>query len=199
MIIYGFTGYKGTGKDTAAHILADILIETGQATSVRRVAFADNLKLIAGHAFGRSYSSSDKAVLDHMNAYKNGGTISGFDGSGERLFGTTYRSYLQDMGLAAREVIGIDVWLDAALPTAAADLEWRYPNTDALLVTDVRFPNECARLQALDGKLIEIVREGCRPDGHASENGVDKEYIAFTVPNNGTREELETKLREVVA
>lgn len=80
----------------------------------------------------------------------------GWDGAKD----DTGRRLLQDLGVAAREVLGPDVWVNAALADLPPDV----------VVTDVRFPNEARAIQELGGRLVLVTRPGLGPvNDHVSE------------------------------
>jgi hypothetical protein len=59
-----------------------------------------------------------------------------------------------------------------------------------VVVTDVRFENEAARILAEGGYVLEITRPGHKPDGHASEDGLHEALIDGLIINNESIEDL---------
>jgi hypothetical protein len=94
------------------------------------------------------------------------------------------RRLLQDTGVAARTLIGEDVWISAAL----ADLD----PSEKVVVTDVRFKNEAEMIRLLGGQLWRIKRFNTNAvNDHVSEIDLDGYAVDQIFLNNGTLEDLE--------
>jgi hypothetical protein len=150
--LVGVMGYAQAGKDTF-----------GTALGYDRIAFADQLKALALAChpeirFWVEEKGWEWAKLNHPGC----------------------REFLQDLGVGAREIIGPNVWVDAAF------LGWN--PTRPTVITDVRFPNEVQAIRDRGGLIVKIVREGHKPpNNHVSETYVDEvdpDYI-FTAPYPG--------------
>ena len=181
MNLIGITGFKTSGKDTTYEAIRTLT--EGQA--VRR-AFADNLKRIGALALGLDFEA--------MDYFKEEGRAEVWDG--EWLTTVRGRQYLQNLGVGAREVFGLNFWVDQVLPIdkARRELIWRDPKTNELpkwaVVTDVRFPNEAHRVLDLGGEVWEVVRPGLESDGHASEIPLPRYLVTRTLNNNSTIHDL---------
>jgi hypothetical protein len=103
------------------------------------------------------------------------------------------RELLQRYGTEAhRDVFGSDFWVDMALPLAT-DHEDKI-----LVVTDMRFPNEVARVKELKGQTWKIIREtSSLHKDHASEQNLDDEIDVF-VNNTGTIDDLRKVIKEIL-
>lgn len=180
MVILGLVGYAGAGKDTAADALPEF----------ERVAFADPLRTAAGALFGL-----EMPVPPHLK------TAPG-------LTGVSYRRGLQ--------VLGTDVVRDQ-FSTLFPELKWpssehwihllkaRLDPAKDYIITDVRFPNEAAAIQAWGGFLVLIHRDtfdAGRADLHPSETGVaeiarSESLVQFVVYNDSTTTRLHEKMHDV--
>lgn len=96
------------------------------------------------------------------------------------------RERLQRFAMAARSVLGVDVWLDAAL----ADVD---PLFDDVVFTDVRFPNEAQRIRELGGTVWRIIRPGTEPvNGHPSETALTSADADVIIYNDSTLQDLQS-------
>lgn len=149
-MLIGLAGYAGAGKDAIASEFIKIRPE------FTRVAFADALKAYV--------CATNPRVRNLVRAF-------GWDAA-KRSF-PDVRETLQTVGMAAREHIGEDVWIRAALQT-------RGP----VIVTDVRFPNEADAIRRRGGYVVRIRRPGVGPvNGHATETALDGYPTALTIDN----------------
>ncbi len=131
--LVGLVGYAQAGKDTFAGYLG-----------FKRFAFADTLKAVA-------YDTNP-----HLRAYVD--SIGWEEAKKKRGM----REFLQDLGIAVREHLGPDTWVDAAFGN--------YDASVATVFTDVRFPNEIEAIRAAGGIIVRIDRVGHQPvNSHVSE------------------------------
>ncbi|WJN62761.1 deoxynucleoside monophosphate kinase [Streptomyces phage phiScoe15] len=179
-LLIGLSGYAGSGKDEAAKVLV--------AGGWRRDAFADRLReflyalnpLIPGHV-----GAGNLRLANVVDAY-------GWD-SAKRTF-PEVRSLLQRCGTeAGRQVLGSDVWVKALMSEFDA-------GSEALVVTDVRFPNEADAIRQAGGVLVRIERPGVgpntAPDGtvHSSDVALDGYDFDVVVQNDGDVTDLHERL-----
>lgn len=205
MKVIGINGHKGAGKGEVGRLLKEEL----PGENVLLLGFADKLKILAAKALG--FDRSDEECIDLMNSVKDAAYLSIlYDepdlpsthiADNSMLHGITGRQYLQFFGDNTRNVLGYDVWVDAVLPGASGPLTHQsalramYPNVDYLVFTDLRYRNEAERVLAMDGVNWEILRPGCEPDGHISENKLPRQLIAHQIDNSGNLEHLRDQVR----
>lgn len=151
--LIGLTGRKGAGKDT----VAAVLFERGFAN----LKFAGALKAMIAELL--RYQGADEATIDRMieGDLKEVPT--------DLLAGKTPRWAMQSLGTEwGRDLIGENLWVDATMNKAAT--------LPQVVITDVRFPNECAAVQEAGGRMIRInpVGSGCTTDIHESEAHIDR-------------------------
>ncbi len=131
--LVGLVGYAQAGKDTFAGYLG-----------YKRIAFADVLKAVA-------YDTSPE-LRAHV-LYR------GWEFAKQQ---PGMREFLQDLGIAVREHLGMDTWVNAAFKD--------YDPSVATVITDVRFPNEIAAIRERGGIIARIDRTGNEPvNSHVSE------------------------------
>jgi hypothetical protein len=197
MRLIGLSGLKTSGKDTVCGLISEF------EPDVKRVGFADKLKIMAAMALG--FEDDPEVLIALMNKCKENWTLRlCFAGGDEEQFNRlTGREYLQWFGSNGRKVFGNTFWIDQVLPLPSADrrpdireqdnyagLIARYPGAAIVCITDVRYENEARRVKDLGGEIWEIVRPGLESDGHASEAGLPRELIDVTIPNDGTLQQL---------
>ena len=73
------------------------------------------------------------------------------------------------------------------------------PLFNVIAIDDCRFDNEPELVKELGGIVIEILRPGCVPDGHASEQGISPYLIDRQILNDGTIEQLKEKVLSLVS
>lgn len=160
-MLVGVSGYAGSGKDEVGKIL---VAEQG----FRRVAFADKLRAVLYDASPELRSLVDAVGWDNAKTHDS------------------VRSTLQRFAMAARSVLGVDVWLDAAL----VDVD---PLFDDVVFTDVRFPNEAQRIRELGGVVWRIIRPGTEPvNSHASETSLTSADADVVIYNDSTLQDLQS-------
>lgn len=168
--LIGLVGKAGSGKDT----LADEIAVDGW----EKVAFADSLKHLCMDYLGLSYE----------DAYTQEGKMRFND-----VWGMTNRAILQKVGTEAmRNGFDNDVWVKILKIKVKKMLD----EGRKVIVTDCRFDNECQMIEDLGGIVVEIVRDSQSQNlsaieqKHASEQPVNRKFVAFTVNNNGEKSEL---------
>jgi hypothetical protein len=181
-MIAGLTGLKNSGKDT----IADFLVEYHGFT---KVSFAGTLK--------RSVAELFNITLDEIEQWKNDPdcTVQIRRNYGGQTPGTqvessmTFRYMLQRYGTEAhRNIFGSNFWVEQLVAKLRYGIDY--------VITDVRFNDEAFAITEMSGFIYEVYRPGLEPDGHASENGVDPQYITGTIRNTGTIEQLHNEVEE---
>jgi hypothetical protein len=196
-LLLGFAGLKGSGKDTAA----DLVAKHFPANTVARVAFADPLKrmaLAAGYPEHVLWGPTEARAWVHPQT------------------GVSARRFLQVMGTEAGRGLSPTIWIDLFRATFAQiqSLSGAYERTlgfvpsaaappiQLVLVTDVRFANEAEALPKLGGRVLLIQRPGIDTgDPHESERWAREDAprtVDWQIPNDGTLRDLETQMQRVV-
>lgn len=172
-MIVGLGHRAGVGKDTAA---AGLSIH-----GFYRVAFADALKALALDANPHVYAGFD------VGRYQPLKDVVGEIGWESAKRYPEVRALLQRLGVAARDLLGSDVWVEAAWGTVRTARLRGY----SVVITDVRFPNEFDRVRREGGVLIRIDRPGVDPaNDHVSEHALDGADWDAVVVNDGTPDQL---------
>ena len=198
------SGIIGSGKDTIADYLANF-------HEYRRESFAGNLKDAVSSIFGW-----DRILLEGRTAESRAWREEVDEWWSERLGipNLTPRWVLQYFATdICRDAFHSDIWI--------ASLENKLRNSkDNIVITDCRFPNEFAAIKAAGGIVIQITRgeapvwksdailamngdSGARQrltsqKVHSSEWAVFTIDFDFTIENNGTIDELYSKVKELV-
>lgn len=163
--IIGFTGLKGSGKDTAA--LA--FIQRGYVN----VKFADPLKLMLRTLL--EYKGAHPALIDRM-----------IDGDlKEKQVGyldmKTPRHAMQTLGTEwGRQLMDQDFWVDTFMERCAWVLR-----ESPIVVTDVRFPNEVEAVHRLGGMIYRVENPNkVIADIHPSEAHIPTLPVDGEIPND---------------
>lgn len=198
--LVGLTGWKQSGKNTAAQVLVDHLGFVPDA-------FADDLKGIVYDIRGISVRvpatvlSSDPRRPMHKPEqflpYQEVVDRLGLDNAKELV--PDVRLILQTFGTEAmRSRFGERVWSDRVMARVAARRAEPWPPRTA--VTDVRFPDEADVLRSAGGLLIRVVRPGqVLPEGaHASEAAIASLEVDAEVVNDGSVALLHARVLEAL-
>ena len=129
------------------------------------------------------------------------------------LHNYTYRTFLQRLGTEAmRQRLHQDIWVNALMfEYLPLDPEKRRSVGNVLdysdytdytwpgwVITDLRFNNEAVAVREREGVIIEIVKLNVEHTStHGSEEGIDHDYINYTIQNDGTYEDLFNKLQQL--
>lgn len=142
--LIGVSGYAQAGKDTIGGILCD-------AWGFERVAFADALKAVLYDV--------DVSVRCDVDLYD-------WETSKARQGAPHTRALLQRLGVAVREHVSADAWVDAAFR--------KLKPGGAYVVTDLRFENEFNEIKRRGGQVWRVTRPGFGPaNDHLSEVALD--------------------------
>jgi hypothetical protein len=177
-MIIAFTGYKGSGKDTAAKALKDFTV----------YKFADGLKAMLGsYLFLYGHSAEE---VDYMLENPIGKEL-----PTEALMGQTPRWAMQSLGTEwGRKLIHDDLWWSLMRKRLLLAKE----QNKNVVITDLRFLNEAMLLYSLGGTVIRITRPNTVAGFHQSEKELDLIVPQYTIANNGTTEELLSKVSSIL-
>ena len=180
--IIGISGRKRSGKDTFAEQLV-------KEHGFTRIAFADPLKAVARELDPVvDVHQATPYVVQRIRLSDVLGPDDDWETAKEL---PEVRRLLQALGVAVREHIDSEVWVDAALVKAAA-----VPGP--VVITDVRFPNEAERVRWDGGKVVRVNRPGLpQTDLHISETALDDLVADYVVGNGGTVADLHESADEV--
>ncbi len=193
--MFGFSGQKGSGKDTLAN------------TCKIKLSFAEPLKTMCSAVFGDIFSDSDKnktmsikmnagqiaRLVIEINKYEKIAAEKIINDLTDKTF-TSPREILQYIGTdIIRKYVNDNFWINI--------MENRVNNCveSSVGVSDVRFPNERKLLRKYGYKLILVRRDLVKDQAsfHSSENsfGLEEEYD-YIINNNSSIEDLYTKWEE---
>ena len=166
-MIIGLSGYARSGKDT----VAKTLIERYGYT---RVAFADKIRDIVWDA---------NPILKD-NEFKVQGVVNAYGWDVAKTQFPELRRLLQAVGVAARDHLGDDVWISAAVKDLDPDKDY--------VITDVRFQNEANIIKNMGGQIWRVVRPGVEAiNSHISESEMDSYEVHQVIMNDGDLESLD--------
>jgi hypothetical protein len=181
-MIIGLTGRKNAGKDTAAQYFVD-------KHGFEKIAFADGLKAATCALFDitpewiEQYKNDVSVRVQLVRRYSQPSLTDATEYKAEM----SLRQFLQRMGTeVGREVFGSSFWVELLHDRLSANKNY--------VISDVRFNNE----SPICDYMIEIVRNNIGNDPHVSEQGLREELIDYIVPNNGSIEDLHSRLEAVM-
>lgn len=187
--LIGINGFKGAGKDTIGKIFVE-------DHGFKRIAFADKLKDAVAALWGipRHWVDDYKDPDAHSYVTLHGGEPDNLGSTTQRSM--DWRDFLKRFGTEmGRDVFGNDFWVDQLLPMKewpVAQADKRYHGNRC--VTDCRFANEMGRIKSLGGHIIRVERPGLVSDGHRSEEVPESWMIDYTIHNDGTIDDLHSKV-----
>jgi hypothetical protein len=204
--IIGLIGKKGSGKDTAARPLID-------EHDFAHVKFAQPLKQLICDVFDIHLHYLEDPIFKEEK-FIEPWTITeedcnrfidlipfNFESAGQTdiirdiLEGREIETLRELMQLIGTDICrSLDPDFFTKLGSSSID-RWSSIN-EPVIITDIRFPNEVKEIKNRNGLIVQIVRPGeIDEDSHESENQSLKADI--TIINNGSIEELQTKLKEI--
>lgn len=177
--IIGFGHRKRVGKDQSAKFLDTHL--RCNAIKSSKLSFASKLKDVCYTLYGWAGLQPGIFYEDEANAHLREVILPDI--------GMTPREIWIKVGNKLREVYA-DTWIDAALRTKIS--------ADILIVTDVRFPNEVAKIQSLGGHVFKIKRPGVPVSDDASDSALD-DFTGWNgiIDNDGDLKVLHGKIKDL--
>lgn len=198
---FGFTGKKNSGKDAAASALGDL--------GVRRIAFADALKVVCMDLYDLSYnqcfgSIAEKERFDDRWGMSAREILQRFGTEGARVavhpetwIAALFRDVeaYEERGLVRHYDVTIRrwTWIAPPGPMRAIRRMWAIP--------DVRYQNEVDAIHAHGGFVFRITRPDAstgRFENHTSETSVDTLNVDGEIKNDGTLDEFKRAVRSLV-
>jgi hypothetical protein len=209
-MIIGFSSHQRSGKDSAGKMLTDLAQKDGIEFTNKK--FAGYLKTITAMLTG-----IPEALLEDDDMKRSFLPAEWDDVNLIRLVGNvidakmTVREFMQKIGTdAIRNNLHPNTWVNALMKDYVPKLysepvpndnDWNMRivhHSSNWIITDVRFPNEFDAIRARGGILIRINRGGPPQDIHMSEIALDLvKNWDYIIDNNGTLEELQTKLKHI--
>ena len=164
-------GISGKKRSGKDTVFSMIDAITAHEVRTTRTAFGDQIK---------------REIAESMNI-----NVADIDADKER-----FRPLLQFWGAEYRRgYCGDDYWIKKMRLAAAT-----WYARDWLIITDVRFPNEAELVRELDGVLIRVERDTGLDDTHDSETALDDyDHFDFRLKNDGSLDDLETAVVEIVS
>ena len=170
MQLIGISGKMGSGKDTLYSIISN------RFPGYENKKFAYKVKLTACMLTGLPMLVFEKPM------YKNYPLSD---------WGMTVREFLQKLGTdCIRKQLHPNAWVKALFADFTEESLW--------VITDVRFPNEAQAIIDRGGILIRVVRDGIPTSDHESETALDNWEFEHVITNNGSLEDLEIKVMQIL-
>ena len=156
-IFVGIGHVARVGKDTAAEALCRDL-------QFQRRSFADPLRDLA-YETNPLVTSATRTVNTDIGHGRLQWVLNGSGGweQAKNMY-PEVRTFLQNLGSAARKTFGEDFWIERLLASAKG--------VDRIVIPDVRHQNEADAIRARGGILIRINRPGRVAAGHISETAL---------------------------
>lgn len=171
MKVIGLTGTAGSGKDTVANIIENLV-----TNKVHKYSFSTPVKEAASVITGL-----DPIYFDSNNPERE---------AIHPIWGLSPRKILQLLGTdCCRDIIHKDIWIKLAQVAYHTALH-KYPQPKYFVITDVRFNNEAEWIKSLNGEVWNIIRSnkniGDRgtESNHETERGIFPRYHDEIIDNN---------------
>ena len=207
-MIIGISGKIGSGKDTIGEIIQHICITNG-GREFQIKKFAGKLKTIASLLTGiplYEFELQDfkKTLLGEEWGTVRQNPLNAIPPFEDVQFNElmSVRELLQKLGTEAmRDGLHQNVWVNALMCDYRRP-KMSEPNPSNWVITDVRFPNELAVVNDVNGLTIRVVRPqietaNFKPQ-HPSETALDKAKFDYTIINDAGIPELIEKVREIL-
>lgn len=199
-MIISISGKIGSGKDTAARLLQEMMPEMNWINKKWAGKLKDVAEIISGIPKEKFEDQEFKKTLMGIEWATWHPNI-------DRPEYMTVRDFLQLLGTEAlRDGLHKNTWVNALLADYKEETfvdnegltRYRHPHW---IITDTRFPNELAAVKEKHGITVKIVRDGITNVGatHASETALD--HITdwdYVIDNNGSLEDLKRQLSEII-
>uniref|UniRef100_A0A6C0EFE5 Deoxynucleoside monophosphate kinase n=1 Tax=viral metagenome TaxID=1070528 RepID=A0A6C0EFE5_9ZZZZ len=177
VFVIGITGKKGHGKDTVGKIL--------NKYGYKRIAFADPLKEACRCIFGFTDEQLYGDEKEKTDPFWNVTPRHILQYVGTDLFRDQLGFVVPDLGK--------DIWIKSA------EKHIESSGFDKIVITDVRFQNEVDMILKKGGYVVRVTRPSIKSgDTHVSETHIDDLVVNNDILNDGTIEDLEQKVKDIL-
>jgi hypothetical protein len=175
-MIIGLSGYARSGKDTVAGMLIGL-------HGYENCAFAEPIR--------KAVYALNPMVKDFGYTLK--GAVDAYGWDVAKTMFPEIRRLLQAFGTeVGRELFDEDFWVNQAFKGLNVHSQ--------VVFTDVRFPNEAARIKLYGGQVWRITRLGVGPiNNHKSETALDNWDFDRTITNDADLQTLQDRINEALA
>lgn len=175
--IVGLTGFKRSGKDTAARIIS-------ARYKFQSAAFAAWLKDVCRGVFMLSHEQlhGDNDIKEAVDPRWNASPRTLMQVVGTELFRDALTKALPQLAIPEGSTIWckcMRMWIES------------FTTPHSFVISDVRFPDEAKMIRELGGVVVRIERPGDHKDTHASETAQQEIVPDHTLRNDGTLKDFE--------
>ena len=205
--LIGLGGYAFSGKDTVADLLAEHhgWAKTYMSKPLEQALLTINPQIPIVRAWETTpeglkavnhYSRIEPTGRHEMQIFVSYQVLHEAVGYDESKLNPEVRRLLQALGTeVGRDMFGESLWVDIMLKEAH-DLR---SQGRAVAVTGIRFANELDAIRTARGLLVWVSRPGLDPvNAHVSDNGLTENDFDLTVINDGTVDDLRSKVAALV-
>jgi hypothetical protein len=175
--IIGLYGPSRAGKDEVARILVqDFGYEKrAQADAIRKLLLGLNPLI----------KDNEGTVWRMEDLFK----YCGYNWDNVKAESYEATEYMIRLGQSARNVLGLDVWLNTAFPHIGCDIK--------VVISDIRQANEYEAIKERGGEVWKIVRKGVEKRG--MDGLLDHLHFDTIIHNNGTLIDLRGMVQSIIA
>jgi len=170
--VVGLTGYAGSGKDLVGALLA--------MRGYKRIAFADAVRMEVSRLLLHGGNIPAQLSADSRTALSGG---MDFEDVWIKPTNPMMRKILQEWGTEFRRTENPDYWI------CIVDDQVKALGDRPVVITDVRFGNECDWIRHRGGVVLRV-RRGDPANSHFSERSVDTLNVDAEIDNTGMLQEL---------
>lgn len=144
-MIIGLHGKMGSGKSTVANEVVGVLKDHNIQAEIK--SFALPIYQLTSFIFQESVEE----IKNNKNAVIRPRSFSGL---------RSYRQLLQNIGMELRDLVDIDIWVDALFGKGNDKIvsEWT-GGVKWWIIDDLRFINEFNRIKQMNGQVVKISRD----------------------------------------
>jgi hypothetical protein len=194
MKLIGVAGFARSGKDTIAHYLVKNhgFTKLAFADPMREMLYATNpIVEVSSHLVHTSAEHERYwDIVDTQTIFiRVRDVVDKLGWEGYKLHFPEIRELLQRLGTeGGRKVLGDTIWTDALMNKARAI-------GGNIVVSDVRFEDECETIRMNAGKVIRVTRPGISSvNDHITDKRLPDAFVDYEVHNDGSIKDLEGKV-----